>query len=220
MKRMAKRTAIVISFLSVTAAAWAQTPPAANEERRGGPTPERGDQMEKRRAEMKQRFDADFKKADADGDGALSKAEAEKSMPRLAKDFDAIDTNKDGKLTQDEIRARMQARMAEHHQGKGGSGSDAKPGGSREQGKKRFEEQFKKADVNGDGALSKAEAEKSNPRMAKEFDAIDANKDGKITQDEIRSHMQARMAERHRHGDKAPDAAPANPAKGEAPKAQ
>ena len=68
--------------------------------------------------------------------------------------------------------------------------------------------------------LSKAEAEKSNPRMAKEFDAIDANKDGKITQDEIRSHMQARMAERHRHGDKGPGAAPANPAKGEAPKAQ
>ena len=128
MKRMVKRTAIVISFLSITAAAWAQTPPAANEERRGGASPERGDQMEKRRAEMKQRFDTDFKKADADGDGALSKAEAEKSMPRLAKDFDAIDTNKDGKLTQDEIRARRQARMAEHHQGKGGSGSDAKPG--------------------------------------------------------------------------------------------
>ena len=207
-----KRTAFILSMLSVTAAAWAQTPPApgansgSGEERKGGPSRE---QMEQRRDQMKQRFEAEFKKADTDGDGALSKAEAEKGMPRLAKDFDAVDTNKDGKVTPDEIRARMQARMAEHHHGGGrpgaaegkgpGSGGDAKSGGDRrEQGKKRFEEQFKKADTDGDGALSKAEAEKNMPRLAKDFDAIDANKDGKVTPDEIRASMQARMAERHK----------------------
>jgi Ca2+-binding EF-hand superfamily protein len=189
-----KRTALFISLLSITAASWGQTPPAANEERRGGPQRE---QMEQRREQMKQRFEADFKKADTDGDGALSRAEVEKSMPRMAKDFDAIDANKDGKVTPDEIRARMQARMADHHKQmekqKGESGTDR-----REQGKKRFEEQFKKADTDGDGALSKAEVEKSMPRMARDFDAIDANKDGKVTPDEIRSHMQARMAERRK----------------------
>jgi hypothetical protein len=47
-------------------------------------------------------------------------------MPRMAKDFDAIDTNKDGKVTPDEIRARMQARMAERQKG-AGKGDAPKP---------------------------------------------------------------------------------------------
>jgi hypothetical protein len=46
-----------------------------------------------------------FKHADTDGDGMISRAEAEKNAPRLAKRFDQIDANKDGKLTQDELRA-------------------------------------------------------------------------------------------------------------------
>jgi Ca2+-binding EF-hand superfamily protein len=51
-----------------------------------------------------------FKHADTDGDGAISRAEAEKNAPRLAKKFDAIDANKDGKLTQDELRAYRETR--------------------------------------------------------------------------------------------------------------
>jgi Ca2+-binding EF-hand superfamily protein len=47
-----------------------------------------------------------WKKADTDGDGALSKAEAEAAkMPRLVRDFDKLDKNKDGKLTADEMAA-------------------------------------------------------------------------------------------------------------------
>jgi Ca2+-binding EF-hand superfamily protein len=179
-----KRTVLILSLLSITATAWAQTPPAANDERRPGVSRE---QSEQRREQYKQRFEADFKKADTDADGALSKAEAEKSMPRLAREFAAIDANKDGKLTQDEIRTYMQARMAAHHGGK-----------SAEQGKQHFDEMFKKADTDGDGALSKAEAEKSMPRLARDFDAIDGNKDGKVTQDELRSFMVARRAEHHK----------------------
>ena len=174
-----KRTAFILSLLSITAAAWAQTPPAANDERRPAVS----------REQYKQRFEAEFKKADTDGDGALSKAEVEKAMPRLARDFAAIDANKDGKLTQDEIRTYMQTRMAAHHGGKGG-----------EQGKQYFDERFKKADTDGDGALSKAEAEKSMPRLARDFDAIDANKDGKVTQDELRSFMVAHRSEHHHKG--------------------
>ena len=103
-----KRTAFILSLLSITAAAWAQTPPAANDERRPGVSRE---QSEQRREQYKQRFEAEFKKADTDGDGALSKAEVEKAMPRLARDFAAIDVNKDGKVTQDEIRTHMQTRI-------------------------------------------------------------------------------------------------------------
>jgi Ca2+-binding EF-hand superfamily protein len=47
-----------------------------------------------------------FKRADTDGDGRISKAEA---MAAAAARFDAADTNKDGFLTQDEIRAAHRA---------------------------------------------------------------------------------------------------------------
>jgi Ca2+-binding EF-hand superfamily protein len=59
-----------------------------------------------RRAKAAERF----RHADTDGDGAISRAEAEKNAPRLAKKFDLIDANKDGKLTQDELRAYREAK--------------------------------------------------------------------------------------------------------------
>jgi Ca2+-binding EF-hand superfamily protein len=45
-----------------------------------------------------------WKHLDADGDGRISRAEAAK-FPRLAEHFDAIDTNGDGFLTPDELKA-------------------------------------------------------------------------------------------------------------------
>ena len=57
---------------------------------------------------------AAFEKADKDGDGTLDKQEA-KSMPRVAKNFDAIDADKDGTVSLDEIHAYMKS------QRKGGS---------------------------------------------------------------------------------------------------
>jgi Ca2+-binding EF-hand superfamily protein len=144
---------------------------------------------------LKQRFAERFKQADADGDGALSKAEAEAGMPRLAKHFDAIDANKDGKITQEELRAYGAKRHAhwKEHGGRGGHGDP-------EALKQRFAERFKQADADGDGALSKAEAEKSMPRIAQHFDEIDSNHDGKITQDEIMASMEKHRARRKEHG--------------------
>jgi len=69
------------------------------------------------RAERQARFNERFKRADSDGDGALSRAEAEKEMPRLARHFDAIDTDKDGQVTRDEIEAARKARAARRHKG-------------------------------------------------------------------------------------------------------
>jgi len=46
-----------------------------------------------------------MKSADKDSDGKISRAEADASMPRLAKNFDAIDANKDGFVTREEMRA-------------------------------------------------------------------------------------------------------------------
>ena len=51
---------------------------------------------------------AAFKKADKDSDGTLDKKEA-KSMPRVAKNFDAIDTDHDGTVSMDEVHSYMVA---------------------------------------------------------------------------------------------------------------
>jgi len=52
---------------------------------------------------------AAFKKADKDNDGTLDRKEA-KAMPRVAKNFDAIDVDKDGTVSLDEVHAYMKAR--------------------------------------------------------------------------------------------------------------
>lgn len=65
---------------------------------------------EKCRQEMQERREGHFKRADTDGNGMLSRAEAEKGMPRLARHFDQIDTNKDGQLSRQEIAAARKTR--------------------------------------------------------------------------------------------------------------
>jgi len=62
------------------------------------------------RAEIQARHEERFKRADSDGNGALSRAEAEKGMPVLSRHFDRIDANKDGQITREEIEAARKAR--------------------------------------------------------------------------------------------------------------
>lgn len=55
---------------------------------------------------------------DTNGDGMISKQEAQ-SMPHLSSNFDAIDSNKDGQLSQEELRAfgqGMKGNMPMHNQ--------------------------------------------------------------------------------------------------------
>ncbi len=60
------------------------------------------------REKHKEKFEEKFKGADKSGDGALTKAEVESGkMPHIAKNFDQIDANKDGKVTQEELKAFM-----------------------------------------------------------------------------------------------------------------
>lgn len=42
--------------------------------------------------------------ADTNQDGVIDRAEADASLPRVAKAFDRLDTNKDGKLTVEEVQ--------------------------------------------------------------------------------------------------------------------
>jgi Ca2+-binding EF-hand superfamily protein len=99
-------------------------------------------------------------------------------MPRLAEKFDQIDTNKDGQLSRDELKAWKKAHKHAHRKG-----ADRQA---------RAAERFKHADTNGDGKISRAEAAQNAPRLAKKFDAIDANKDGQLTQEELRAYRESR----------------------------
>jgi len=110
---------------------------------------------------------------DANGDGVVTREEAQ-SHPRLAAQFDAADTNKDGQLDAAELHAHQQAIWAEAP-----AKADAR---------------WAAADADGDGAISRAEAQKSMPRVAENFDELDANGDGKIERSEMHNF---RMKRKH-----------------------
>jgi arsenate reductase-like glutaredoxin family protein len=57
---------------------------------------------------MHAKGEAKFKNADKDNDGTLDKEEA-KAMPNVAKHFDAIDADKDGTVSLEEIHTFMRA---------------------------------------------------------------------------------------------------------------
>ena len=113
----------------------------------GGPAGKEGGRMERLRA------------ADTNGDGLISRQEAA-ALPRIAKNFDAIDANRDGQVTADELRAFHKSQRGEH---------------------------WKRLDTDGDGRISKAEAQANAPRLSERFAEIDANGDGFVTPEEMKA---------------------------------
>ncbi len=83
----------------------------------------------------------------------------------LLDQFDAIDTDKNGQLSRDEIQAWITARQQEMQQ--------------------RIADHIKAADTNGDGQISMDEAKAGLPMVYDHFDFLDANHDGQITQAEF-----------------------------------
>ena len=112
-----KHLALVSAIALVPAWALAQTtapaagaPPAAKGEGGKGERGHRGERM---------------KAADKNGDGAISKAEADAAgMTRLSKNFDKLDANKDGKVTREEMKMARKEHSGER---KGGHTPGATP---------------------------------------------------------------------------------------------
>jgi hypothetical protein len=108
----------------------------------------------------------DLMRADTDGDGRVSRAEAAAAgSERAGEWFDRLDLNKDGYVTSDELK---QAR--------------ATRGGDMRQ---KMDERFKEADVNGDGQLSLDEVQAKMPRLADRFAALDTDKNGQLSKEEL-----------------------------------
>jgi Ca2+-binding EF-hand superfamily protein len=108
-----------------------------------------------------------WKNADADKDGKVSRAEAEKAAPRMAQGFDRVDADGDGQLTEAELHAARD--------------------GWRDKHRGDLRDQFEAADKDGDKALNLAEAQVAFPRMAEDFSKLDTNNDGKVTPEELRA---------------------------------
>jgi len=96
---MTRILASLLACLAVTSA-YAQA---------GAPSEARKQQLVE---ELKKRFAA----ADANGDGKLTKDEANGKMPRVYQNFDAIDKNKKGYVTLEEIFAYGAERSASRPQ--------------------------------------------------------------------------------------------------------
>ena len=154
------------------------------------------------RAEVQAKVAEHFARADANRDGAVTKAEAdaaaqafrsqraerakERRDERGERTFEALDSNRDGSISRSEWdagQAQREQRIANRgergpkraglHRGMGGLGGHM----------------FEMADGNRDGRVTLQEAQAA---ALKHFDMVDANHDGQITPEE-RMQMHQRM---------------------------
>lgn len=82
------RYVLAATLLAVSAAACAQN----------------GDRATQARQKMQERLKA----ADTDRDGYIDREEADAGLPRVAKNFDALDADKDGRLSTGELQQAAQ----------------------------------------------------------------------------------------------------------------
>lgn len=135
-----------------------------------------------------------FREFDADGDGAVTRAEAARVPASV---FALLDRNADGRIDRAEAGPPRPARRA----GDAGPGMGPEP--TPEQRLARLKEAFGRRDANGDGTLAGDEL----PERMRE--AADADQDGKVTFEEFQGAMERmRAAFGARRGPPAPGVPP------------
>lgn len=107
--------------------------------------------------------------ADKNGDGLISREEAQASLPKVHENFDRMDLNNDGFISKEEFQKDGEARRA----------------AMQAERKAEMERRFAAADKDRDGRISRDEAQASMPRVAERFEALDTNKDGFLTREEL-----------------------------------
>lgn len=107
-------------------------------------------------------------KADADGEGRISRTEAG-SLRFIGDKFAEIDSNRDGYIVRSEL-TRYHERMRPQHEAERA---------------KRAEERFAAADLNKDGKLSRVEVSEKMPRLEKSFAFMDEDRDGFLTRADL-----------------------------------
>jgi Ca2+-binding EF-hand superfamily protein len=115
---------------------------------------------------------------DKNGDGKLSRDEVPERMQGI---FQRGDTNHDGVLTADELRAMARAQQPAGGGREGGEGR----GGRGPEGMRRPDPIFQALDTNHDHVISGDEI----TNAASALKALDKNQDGKLTEEELRPNF-------------------------------
>jgi len=162
---------------------------------RRGDRAERGDKAEKGdradRGERRERTGRiNFERADAAKKGFLTledltKARSARFEAAMKKRFDALDTNRDGKLAADELPPERKDSILRADANKDGAVTfEEFAARSRQFLVRRVEVEFKALDTDGDGKLTKAEVDAARGKPTLLLIA-DANKDGVVTKEEL-----------------------------------
>ena len=110
-----------------------------------------------------------FKQLDADGDGQITREEANATRTPLARDFESFDANSDGNVTLEEFKRRF---------------------GGAVNANQAFERSFRSLDGDNDGKITRDEASKRpQSRIVEEFDSFDADSDGSVTLAEFKQQQ-------------------------------
>ncbi|NNK79272.1 MAG: calcium-binding protein [Litoreibacter sp.] len=122
-------------------------------------------------AEARQGGHANFETIDADGNGELSQEELQN---RGRERFASADANSDGLLSKEELIASGEARMQERLT-------------------RRIDRMMEHRDENGDGLLSAEELAPPADRAANRFDKMDEDQSGGISKEEFEAAMKKRF---------------------------
>lgn len=139
------------------------------------------------RAEAEAHSTRMFARMDVNGDGKIDQADRE---ARRTQRFDRMDTNKDGQISREEF-ANVRRGGGDKTEAKAKAGNRHHKRGHRGGGK-----MMRMADTNNDGVISQAEF---TAAALKHFDTMDANKDGRVTKEERQAayaQMRAKWQER------------------------